>query len=86
MDKIDSFIIYAKEKGGDQIEFTFVLLEDDIDEIYSEIIIDYIDSLTRSLNQKYPQYKFTWQEAHRIIPKNLTEEVIWQHMIQSRSN
>lgn len=85
MDKIDSFVIFAKEKESG-IDFTFVLLDSDIDEAYSDIIIDYIDSLTRSLNQKYPQYKFTWQEAHKITPNNLTEEIIHQHLIQARLN
>ncbi len=80
MDKIDSFVIYAKELGGHR-EFTFVLLDSDIDEAYSDIIIDYIDNLTRSLNQKFPQYSFTWQEAHKTTPDKLTEEIIHQHLV-----
>ena len=85
MDRIDSFVIHAKEIKGHR-DFTFILLEDDIPTEEHDIIIDYIDHLTRTLNKKYPQYKFTWQEAHKITPNTLTEEIIWQHNIQARSN
>jgi len=84
MDKIDSFVIEANEIGGVR-DFTFILLEQDIEEQHIINIIDYIDNLTRSLNQKYPQYKFTWQEAHKITPDIITEEIIWQHIVQGRS-
>ena len=81
MDKIDSFVISAKAKYS-FVEFTFVLVEEDIEEIYREHIIDYIDSFVRSLNTNYPEFSFTWQEAHRIKPKDISAEIIHQKLIQ----
>lgn len=85
MDKIDSFVIEATEIGG-TVDFTFVLVEDDMPEDIRDNIVDYIDNLTRKLNLRFPQYKFTWQEAHRITPDNITEEIIHQHIVQKRFN
>ena len=82
MDKIDSFIIRVEERNGSK-GFTFIITEDDVEERYTPIIVDYIDGLVRTLNTNYPEYNFKWEEAHRIKPKDLKDEISWQKLILS---
>ena len=81
MDKIDSFIIHGKQKEG-PIEFTFIITEEDIDENFRVNIIDYIDNFTRRLNRDIPQFKFTWEEAHKIYPWAIAGEIVHQILVQ----
>ena len=81
MDKIDSFVIHGKQKLG-EIEFTFLLVEEDIKAWDREHIIDYIDVFTHNLNKKFPQFTFSWEAAHKIKPMSITEEIIHQILVQ----
>ncbi len=81
MDKIDSFIIHANGKG---VEFTFVIVEEDIPKEERANIVDYIDNLTRELNTNCPELTFTWQEAHRVNPLHLSQEIRYQIFIQTQ--
>lgn len=80
MDKIDTFIIHGDQIGGN-IEFRFVIVEKDIS-VFVENVIDYIDDFTRKLNLEIPQFKFTWEVAHKILPIEYIKEVIHQILVQ----
>ena len=81
MDKIDSFVIYGKQKFGN-IEFTFLLCEEDIPKQHITNLIDFIDVFTHKLNKNFPQFIFTWEAAHRIKPMSITEEIVHQILVQ----
>lgn len=80
MDRIDTFIIHGHQIEGN-IGFRFVIIEEDIG-VENENIVDYIDNFTRKLNIEIPQFKFTWESAHKIIPAEYIKEVIHQILVQ----
>lgn len=85
MDKIDSFVITGRQKNG-EIDFTFIILEEDIDQAYRQNIIDYIESFVHELNKRIPQFDFTWNEAHKTKTGDVVGEVIHQILVQARFN
>ncbi len=85
MDKIDSFVITGKEVSG-EIDFTFIITEDDIAQEYRQNIIEYIESFVQELSKRIPQFKFTWSEAHKTRPGDVVGEVIHQILVQKRFN
>lgn len=81
MDRIDSFIIHVRQRNGG-IEFTFIIVEEDISLTHINNLIDYIDGFVRNLNVKIPQFSFSWEEAHRTKPRDITAEIIHQILVQ----
>ncbi|HUS50886.1 MAG TPA: hypothetical protein VMZ91_12030 [Candidatus Paceibacterota bacterium] len=82
MDKINSYLIFYKEKQGsskhETIEGVFTINDKDIPEEDQYNPTDYIEFLTHKLNETYDFLKFTWDVASLIKPTEIHQELLHQ--------